>query len=131
MNNNARGAIIWEITGDYMETAPGSGIIAGTPLADTLKQVFCNTTLAISDLKEKENMISIYPNPSKGEIFINSFKNIKRINITDVLGRTIIDTKEIILTEGNKALCNIHEKGLYFIIIETDLGLSTEKVIIE
>lgn len=41
-NNNLRGAIIWEITGDYLETSVGSGIIAGTPLADTLNQVFCN-----------------------------------------------------------------------------------------
>ncbi|MFT6502003.1 MAG: chitinase [Crocinitomicaceae bacterium] len=42
VDNNLRGAIIWEITGDYMETALGSGIIAGTPLADTLNNVFCN-----------------------------------------------------------------------------------------
>ncbi|MCH2224434.1 MAG: glycosyl hydrolase family 18 protein [Crocinitomicaceae bacterium] len=42
VDNNLRGAIIWEITGDYMETSPGSGMIAGTPLADTLNNVFCN-----------------------------------------------------------------------------------------
>lgn len=42
VDNNLRGAIIWEITGDYMETTPGSGIISGTPLADTLNNVFCN-----------------------------------------------------------------------------------------
>ncbi|MFU8843177.1 MAG: glycoside hydrolase family 18 protein [Bacteroidales bacterium] len=40
MDNNAKGVIIWEITGDYIETAPGSGIIAGTPLLDTLNAVF-------------------------------------------------------------------------------------------
>ena len=44
VDHNLRGAIIWEITGDYLETAPGSGIIAGTPLADTLNHVFCNYT---------------------------------------------------------------------------------------
>ena len=37
-NNNLRGAIIWEITGDYVETAPGSGVIAGTSLGGYLKQ---------------------------------------------------------------------------------------------
>lgn len=41
-NKNLRGAIIWEITGDYLETSPGLGIIAGTPLVDTLKSVLCN-----------------------------------------------------------------------------------------
>jgi len=42
VDNNLRGAIIWEITGDYLETFPGSGVVAGTPLADTLNSVFCS-----------------------------------------------------------------------------------------
>ncbi len=42
--NGLRGAIIWELTGDYLETSPGSGLIAGTPLADTLNAVFCIAT---------------------------------------------------------------------------------------
>ncbi len=42
-SKNLKGAIIWEITGDYVETALGSGVIAGTPLADALKTAFCNT----------------------------------------------------------------------------------------
>lgn len=42
-DNNLGGAIIWEITGDYLETAPGSGQIAATPLIDTLNYVFCSS----------------------------------------------------------------------------------------
>ena len=42
MSNNARGAIIWELTGDYIETSVGSGVIGSTPLVDTLNYVFCN-----------------------------------------------------------------------------------------
>ena len=41
VDNDARGVIIWEITGDYIETFPNSGVIAGTPLADTLNAVLC------------------------------------------------------------------------------------------
>jgi hypothetical protein len=40
VDNNAMGVIIWEITGDYIETYPGSGVISGTPLLDTVQQVF-------------------------------------------------------------------------------------------
>ena len=43
VNNNLAGAIIWEITGDYLETSIGSGVIANTPLVDTLNYVFCNS----------------------------------------------------------------------------------------
>lgn len=43
VNEDLRGVIIWEITGDYIETAPGSGIIAGTPLVDTINVIFCGS----------------------------------------------------------------------------------------
>jgi GH18 family chitinase len=43
-DHQAMGVIIWEITGDYIETAPGSGVIAGTPLLDVLNNIF-NATL--------------------------------------------------------------------------------------
>lgn len=42
-DHNAKGIIIWEITGDYIETTPGSGIITGTPLLDTIHVVFNET----------------------------------------------------------------------------------------
>lgn len=44
VSNSLRGAIIWELTGDYLESSPGSGIVSGTPLADTLNAVFCGWT---------------------------------------------------------------------------------------
>lgn len=44
VSNNLRGAIIWEITGDYIETYAGSGVIAETPLINTINDVFCNST---------------------------------------------------------------------------------------
>lgn len=42
IDKNLRGAIIWEITGDYLETSAGSGVILGTPLVDTLNSVLCH-----------------------------------------------------------------------------------------
>lgn len=41
-DHNLRGCIIWEITGDYIETFPGSGQIADTPLSAAINEVFCN-----------------------------------------------------------------------------------------
>jgi chitinase len=45
LDNDLAGVIIWEITGDYMETFQGSGVIAGTPLTDALNYVFCNESI--------------------------------------------------------------------------------------
>jgi chitinase len=73
MNNNARGAIIWEITGDYLETSPGSGVVAGTPLADTLNLVFCGPATGLASSAIESNLgLSIFPNPALDHISIQS-----------------------------------------------------------
>jgi GH18 family chitinase len=64
-NNNLRGCIIWEITGDYIETSPGSGVIAGTPLATAIKNVFCGTTSTACNVPN--NMV-ITPNVSSASV---------------------------------------------------------------
>lgn len=40
VNQDLAGVIIWEITGDYMESSPGSGIVGKTPLIDIIADVF-------------------------------------------------------------------------------------------
>ena len=65
IDHDLGGAIIWEITGDYIETTAGSGIILKTPLADTLNDVFCNYTgnqssAGISNLAFSHKLV---PNP--------------------------------------------------------------------
>lgn len=69
VSNGARGAIIWEITGDYLETAPGSGIIAGTPLADTLNAVFCASPLG-AEAAAAQSPLQLAPNPASGMVSI-------------------------------------------------------------
>ncbi len=64
-NKNLAGCIIWEITGDYIETAPNSGIVAGTPLASAIKNVFCGTT---STTCSTPNNISLTPNATSANI---------------------------------------------------------------
>jgi chitinase len=35
------GAMVWDLTGDYVESWPGSGILSSTPLADALAATLC------------------------------------------------------------------------------------------
>jgi GH18 family chitinase len=80
VDKKAGGVIIWEITGDYMETAPGSGIIAGTPLLDTLNAVFCaNPPVGVNDPQTSSPAqfdVEIWPIPATDKL------NIKLMNIT-------------------------------------------------
>ena len=43
VSQNLRGAIVWELTGDFIETSPGSGIVASTPLANALNANLCSS----------------------------------------------------------------------------------------
>lgn len=68
MDNNIGGVIIWEITGDYIETTPGSGVIAGTPLLDTLNYIFANAKSQSLSLPAGWSGISSYVTPSNPEV---------------------------------------------------------------
>jgi GH18 family chitinase len=41
LDKGLRGTFLWEMAGDYLETAPNSGVIWKTPLLDTVNAVFC------------------------------------------------------------------------------------------
>jgi chitinase len=47
INNNLRGAMVWELTQDYIETSSGSGIISKRPLIDTINTIFINAANAV------------------------------------------------------------------------------------
>jgi GH18 family chitinase len=68
MDNNIGGVIIWEITGDYIETTPGSGVIAGTPLLDTLNHIFSDFKTQTVFLQEGWNGLSSYINPFNDDV---------------------------------------------------------------
>ena len=72
-----------------------------------------------------KNEFSIYPNPTNGKINIETNQQIEKITILDISGKIIIETtnKEIDLSK--------QKTGTYFVKIETENGIFTEKIIIE
>lgn len=128
------GAIIWEITGDYIETTPGSGIIALTPLADTLKLSLCHApteegsdeTYGISE-QQLSSAINIYPNPVHTHLNIQVENGLK-INSIQV---TTLDGKQAINLNNPPASINLSalESGVYIIRINTSKGVINQKFI--
>ncbi len=125
--HNARGTIIWEITGDYIETAVGSGIIAGTPLLDTMNYVFCNT-VATSINDKSINDFQVSPNPINEllTIYINN-ELISEVTIFDSKGGIILNTN---LHFGNNEInTNAFAQGIYFIKVQNSEFSSVKKII--
>ncbi len=70
---------------------------------------------------------SVYPNPSKGIINIDSNEFESSYVVLDVLGNIVIQAK----LHSNKINLNDLNNGIYFLIISNENGLKTAKFIIE
>lgn len=125
MDHDAKGVIIWEITGDYIETSPGSGQIAGTPLLDTINQIF-NTVTSTGEAIASAQQLSIYPNPAKEEIFIHTNLHFDFIEFRSIDGR-IIKTMPFSQQMSLDGL----NRGLYLVIFKSRDLFTSRKVSIE
>jgi hypothetical protein len=87
-------------------------------------QVLANGTLSTSEVSKTK--ISIFPNPTKGEINIKTDKKIKSSTILDMSGKSVMNTS------SEKVDISSLPKGIYLIKVEfADGSSATEKVIKE
>lgn len=132
-NMNARGTIIWEITGDYMETSPGSGVIGSTPLIDKINEVFCSVIQpsSVDEINSGESVFNVHPNPSSdGTILVQLEENVKidELKVLDQTGRIV---KYIDLKSNDLSIdISIEKSGVYFIQASSSKGISIQKIII-
>ncbi len=84
------------------------------------------TATGINQLSANNNQLSIYPNPTNGQINIISSKNIDTLKVTNLLGQIIYisQPKQIQFT------FNINETGLYFVTVTSDNETETKKVLV-
>ena len=126
-----RGAIIWEITGDYLETAPGSGVIASTPLADTLNHTFCNYFGTPTGQKQSfadNPTVSVAPNPSRGQVQLTGLQTTAHVQLIDVTGNILISRN---IEPGDNTLdLSSLSKGLYFLAVESGKMRASFKLIL-
>jgi hypothetical protein len=80
--------------------------------------------LGSSGIDELINVeVSVFPNPSAGKVEVKSDLVIQQINLYAVDGKLIATTTDVIL--------DIKTKGIYFIKIVTEKGISVKKIVIE
>ena len=109
----------------------GASVFTNTDCATTPAELIDETGIA----KQSNNLqFSIYPNPSKGLVYLELTDAFGAINIsvTDALGSVI--KEERIISKSGKTIYKIDlqvSKGLYFIKIENAQGCRIEKLIIE
>ena len=101
-----------------------------TPLGMELTYIFpiLGENVDIEDV-EKNNTLSIFPNPAKDEVFVASAEKIEHIDVLDMSGKTIksIDVNAL---EVNIDISSF-EKGTYMLKVYTDKNIETKKIVKE
>ena len=71
--------------------------------------------------------INIYPNPTKGKLFISTSDKITSISITNIIGKEVFSK---INFNDNSIDLNSFKNGVYFVSINTNKGAVTKKIIL-
>ena len=115
------------VAGDFVEKSAKIYFDYNAPLDTNIAQ----TTYAVlsNTVYQLDNTISVSPNPTNGNININSRFTIKSIELFDVQGR-ILETS---LEKSASTKINISDKqnGIYFLKINTEKGSKVEKIVKE
>ncbi|MDY7394678.1 spondin domain-containing protein [Aureibaculum sp. 2210JD6-5] len=105
------------------DTAPFSDQIVGTFKFTFLK-------VLSTDDDELERAVSVYPNPSNGEISINNIGThiLEKAEIFSVNGQKVKEFKQI--SKNNNLNITSLQSGLYFIKLKSDRGSTVKKIIV-
>ena len=110
------------------------GIVRDTINIDILSSTQCDSINYVKPLKIEKNTFRIYPNPSKGLVYldINSNDDLSyNFSISDILGRKI-QSGTIACTKGqNEFEIKIYRNGIYFFELENSSTRELFKVIIQ
>jgi len=80
-----------------------------------------------TDEIDMESSVSVFPNPSSGHVTVNSQLRIERLQLFNLEGRLIEESN---LNGQNSVVLNDLPKGLYLIMLYTEKGKVTKKLVV-
>ena len=113
--------IVWSRSGSALATAPNPN--RGSTTANF------STSLGLDDVVLNDNVL-VYPNPTSGELFIKTEKDLSKVTIYNQTGSLV---KAIIIKESsNDVKLNVSDlpKALYIFELDTDGDKTFKKVIL-
>lgn len=97
---------------------------------DNVKVVATDTTeVSVGEVMLNDDVVSLYPNPAKDQVRINSKAKIRNIQIVGINGE-MMENKEMDRT-GSDLPLEGYAKGVYFIRLVTDEGVIVKKLIVQ
>ena len=96
---------------------------------ETITKVEFRDKLDVTSVNEVSTIdFSVYPNPANDIINLITSENIKRLSITDMSGKTLVDQQDI--SNHHQIDCSNWPRGIYLLKLETGEKISTEKIVL-
>ncbi|MFT5512593.1 MAG: hypothetical protein ACI8SE_000991 [Bacteroidia bacterium] len=123
-----------------LQSNPDMSPAKGRAYLDTIQGYLCPrlavtngyyTTAELSAPSLSEFNGKTYPNPTTGILYVDLDAKIKisAISVTDISGKTVLTSNDINTSNTTIDLTNLKD-GYYFLHVNTDLGLATQKVVL-
>jgi hypothetical protein len=81
-----------------------------------------------ADVRQLSGKLNVFPNPSIGEVTVQSSKNIQRIDVTDIHGRILISIRPNSKTHESILFLKDLQAGSYFLTVHDETGTYTKKI---
>lgn len=131
LRSRLRGAIIWEISGDMIESSTAPGTIGSTPLTDTLNKVLC-AGLPTNATDHSLQPLQLYPNPVRDRLTVRS----DQLRMGQPIAYAVYDLKGRVWMHGllSDSESTLHLKlspGTYLLQLRNSLSAEYAKFIVE
>jgi PKD repeat protein len=108
-------------------------VVSDGTFSDTLVKdnyVWVEYCTDINDLRNKE--INIYPNPASdfASISFGTYKGLADLKITDALGKSILDIKQVETSNAYSLDLSAMKEGIYFVTVTTDGQQIVKKIVV-
>ena len=84
--------------------------------------------VTVTKVNEDKELLSIHPNPTHGNVTLNATGTTGMLRIVNSLGQTVLETQ---LSEEITLDLTPFGRGLFLIVLQTEQGHATQKVIVE
>lgn len=115
-----RGAIIWEISGDYIESTTTPGTIAATPLIDQLNTTFCSGSTGLNHPKQITTHISPQPAQDFVTVILDQYDGDgMRVVVVDLLGNEVM-AQQVDAKPSIRLDCSSWPAGVYLLQVHSN-----------
>ena len=97
----------------------------------SFENLYGNCALSVSELSDVSFQLSVWPNPAKDVLNIETDSPMERIAVYNQLGGIVSSYELVVGSKLEQLDVSIFESGLYFLVVKTAKGVETKKVIIE